>query len=95
MSAFAKHCADRRNDVSHYGGMREPGTYEKFLSDIIKLNEAIDFLYHAKILQLIGLPDEQIRWWFLDGFHSYRIRKTLEDVGLTLKPTDEPTVAKP
>jgi hypothetical protein len=92
MDAFTRHCAQRRNDVSHFGGMREPGSYNEFLSDIMKLNEALDYLYHAKLLQMTGIPDDQIRWLFLDGFKSYQLTKTLEAVGLTVKRTEKPSV---
>jgi hypothetical protein len=41
-SRATKRCAQRRNDLSHVGGMREPGTYREFLDDIIKLARALD-----------------------------------------------------
>jgi ApeA N-terminal domain 1 len=90
LDLFARHCATRRNEVSHFGGMREPGSYEEFLKGIFKLNEALDLLYHAKILQMIGVPDGLLRWWFMDGFKSHRIRMRFEAVGLTLKTTGSP-----
>jgi hypothetical protein len=75
--------------------MCEQGAHEKFLTDIMTLNDAPDFLYHAKLLQIIGTPDDQIRWWFLDGFGSFAIRPALRDVGLTLRSATPPDTQSP
>lgn len=74
----------RRNDLSHFGGLREAGRYYEFLTDVVNLNEALDLLYHATLLQEIGVPDCQIRSWFLEGFKAHGIRNTLAAVGLHL-----------
>lgn len=79
---FCKKCADRRNDISHYGGKRPDHIYEDFSREIYQKSEALRFLYHAAILKIIGIEDDEIRWQFLKGYRSFEIRKTFEAVGL-------------
>jgi len=82
LAAFARRCADRRNDVSHFGGRREPGGYDAFLQDIMDLSRAIDLLYHALILQIIGVPEALVRRRFIGGPHSHPACAVLAHVGL-------------
>jgi hypothetical protein len=70
LTAFATWCAARRNDISHFGGVRQHGDYDAFLSDIVRLVPAIEVLYHAILLKIIGVPDDRLAWNFLDGFIS-------------------------
>lgn len=84
LQAFANRSADRRNDLAHFGGMRQPGQYETFLEDVLRLSETLDLFYHAKLLQEVGVPDAEVRRWFLDGPCAEEIRSTLADVGLSL-----------
>ncbi|WP_068878835.1 MULTISPECIES: HEPN domain-containing protein [unclassified Phenylobacterium] len=84
LTAFATRCTKRRNDVSHFGGARDGAGYDEFLEDIEALNGALDLLYHARILQLIGLPPADLRWWFLEGFREYQMRLVLQRAGFSL-----------
>jgi ApeA N-terminal domain 1 len=88
---FAQRCAGRRNDVSHFGGVRGPGEYDAFLKDVFALNSALDLLYHAILLQQVGVPAELIRRRFIGGLHSYAAAAVLRDVGLTV-PGEPPDV---
>jgi hypothetical protein len=50
MEVFCKSCADRRNDMSHFGGQREGSDYRQFMIDLVKKSEALAYLYHAVLL---------------------------------------------
>lgn len=89
LEEFASLCAARRNDISHFGGQRASGAYKELLHDLERLTDALDLLYHARILQEIGIPDDHLRWWFVEGFTSHRIRRALEAVGLQLPPSKQ------
>lgn len=87
VEAFARRCADRRNDVSHFGGQRVAGGYAAFVDDILIFSRALDLLYHARLLQLTGVSDEALNWWFVDGNNSYWMSQTLAAAGLSLAVT--------
>jgi hypothetical protein len=82
LAAFARRCATRRNDVSHFGGQREAGGYDAFLDDIVSLSRAIDLLYHALILHIVGVPDWLVKRRFLGGPHSHAACAVLAHCGL-------------
>lgn len=86
LRVFCKACADRRNDISHFGGQRSesPDDYSKFLYDLVEKNEALSYLYHALLLHKIGLDSHKLKWWFSDGYKSTQIKRILERAGLTL-----------
>jgi len=87
LKAFSVDCAKRRNDISHFGGPRATEKYRELLDDLWRLTEALDPLYHASILRVIGVPDDQIRWIFTEGpAHGERTTTALEAVGLNLPP---------
>jgi hypothetical protein len=82
---FTKRCGDRRNDISHYGGPR-PGTgYENFILDIHRLSGALSHLYHALILQRVGVRPKQIHHVFVEGFQSFQIKARLAEADLRFK----------
>jgi hypothetical protein len=84
--AFAQRCTQRRNEVSHFGGARDGQGYDEFLDDVIALNRALDLLYHARILQQIGLDPDATWWWFIEGYRSHFQRSALAAAGLDLPP---------
>ena len=86
LGVFAQRCADRRNDLSHYGGPRQyrEASNEAFLQDLQSLNEALSVLYHGALLQEIGLNDEILRQALLHPLTGNRIRWALEHAGLTI-----------
>ena len=81
---FAERCAARRNDVSHFGGVRRAGDYNDFIQDIVKLSGAIDAFYHALLLQIAGVPGERIAWYFLQGVNASLVQEKLLECGLTV-----------
>ncbi|HEX8402678.1 MAG TPA: HEPN domain-containing protein [Allosphingosinicella sp.] len=91
---FAQRCAGKRNDVSHFGGVRAPGEYDAFLKDILALNAALDLLYHAILLQQVDVSAELIRRRFIGGLHSYGAAAVLLEAGLTLPGEPEDVDAR-
>jgi hypothetical protein len=86
LSAFAKRCADRRNDISHRGGPMQRGDYNPFVLELHHLTGALSHLYHAAILLRIGITAAQIQDIFFEKFGSFKIRSRLHDAGLCPKP---------
>jgi hypothetical protein len=81
--AFAKRCADARNDVSHFGGQREKGQdYSMFVRELLLLSEIVAYFYHSLLLSEIGINDDHLRWHFYDGFRSHAIQKLCVDADL-------------
>jgi hypothetical protein len=61
LDEFAKRCRECRNDISHYGGPRDrKASYEVFLRELIELTEGLAPLYHAALLQEIGLETKTL-----------------------------------
>jgi hypothetical protein len=93
LRSFAKSCADRRNDISHFGGQRPGGDYSEFLNDLDLKNQALAYLVHAYILFDIGVSSETLNFWFFDGPKSHQITELLKAAGLgslaRLPSTDE------
>ncbi|WP_125833895.1 HEPN domain-containing protein [Pseudomonas sp. o96-267] len=82
LNTFCTECANRRNDISHFGGNRGERSYDDFINEIKIKTAAILHLYHAAILLKIGVEKERISWWIMDGFKSYEIKSILEEAGL-------------
>ena len=64
LKKFTQSCADLRNELSHFAGPRQDKsstrTYDHLIKDLIKFTPALDLLFHAKILRIIGVPDKLI-----------------------------------
>lgn len=88
---FAKKCAERRNDISHFGGSRSGEERENFLQDLIHLSNAASYLYHAALLHEIGLDDETLRTCFNKSVLSFAIRRALQEVGLQIPEENKGT----
>ena len=59
--AFAERCRIRRNNISHYGGSEDRAeSREKFLRELMELTEGLTVLYHAALLQEIGLDEKTL-----------------------------------
>lgn len=84
MREFCKECADRRNDISHFGGQRSPGGYGGFVEKIYDLNNALTNLYPAILLKQCGVGDELLISIFRRGRMASRINYALERVGLQM-----------
>ena len=61
--------------------------YDAFLADIANLSRAVDLLYHALILHIVGVPDGLIRRRFLGGPHSHAACAVLAHCGLNVPNT--------
>lgn len=82
---FAQKCARLRNDIAHFGGQRE-GDYHDFVRRIHVLNAAVQPLYHAVLLQRIGLNEDRIWAYFHKSPYSSQRKECLKTAGLTLMP---------
>jgi hypothetical protein len=82
LRAFAKTCADKRNDISHFGGRRHEGKYDKEIEDLHKKSEALSNLYHLLLLREIGIDDESIRGIAYRSLRSFQIKFSFVEVGL-------------
>lgn len=82
--AFSIECANKRNDISHFGGQRSPGGYGEFLQKICNLNDALTYIYPAILLKQCGLTDSIIKNIFTAGRMASRIKQTLGNVGLQI-----------
>lgn len=93
---FAKYCADLRNELSHFAGLKQDKsatrTHNDFIQGLIKLTPVLDLLYHTKILQTIGVPNDLIRKAFLSrSENSHHMR----EAGLPLPDPPAPTLPSP
>jgi hypothetical protein len=82
---FAKACANRRNDISHFGGPRKNVDYESFHSEISRLADALDHLFHALLLHQIGIDATTLFKVMTDSIVSMHVKAGLENVGLSIK----------
>jgi len=87
---FAHQCAERRNEMSHFGAHRHGGDYTDFIRDLEKKSAALSILYHVLILHEIGVDEKIINWWIYKGFRSYPIKRAFVEVGLLDKSVLEP-----
>ena len=84
LNKFTIKCADRRNDISHYGGPRNDNDYDDFIREIIHLTMAVDPLYHAVILKKISISNDIIKDILCESLVSAGIRERLRLAGLSL-----------
>lgn len=84
---FTKRCADRRNDISHFAGTRSGAQQREFYDELQLLTQPLDYLYHAVILQEIGLSEEVLRHVFLKSWSTFLIKDCLKRAGLSV-PSD-------
>lgn len=86
LRAFAKECADVRNQIAHFGGQRD-GDYGLFVQRMHVLNEAVRPLYHAVLLNRIGLDSSRIWAYFYKSPYSPERRSVLSAAGLSFAPS--------
>lgn len=84
LAEFCKSCADRRNDISHFGGQRHSQSYQGFVDEIKIKSDALMLLYHACILLEIGIDREVLRSIFKSSPSSFYKNETLKRAGLTV-----------
>ena len=93
--AFAKACADRRNDIAHFMGERQKGNRAKFILDTSAKSHALGRLYHAALLLEVGIDHETVRHWLFEGANSLRSKFYFVQAGLLDKKVLEPKIPKP
>jgi ApeA N-terminal domain 1/Apea-like HEPN len=79
---FAGACAEKRNEISHYGGRRHEGKYDNELEDLHKKSEALSNLYHILLLREIGIDDPSLNAIAHRGLRSFAVKSSFVDVGL-------------
>ena len=77
LDRFAKRCADRRNDISHFGGQRQNSDYDSFVKHLMKETDALSILYHAYILQKIGINDNILYHWIHESPQAFFKKRVL------------------
>jgi hypothetical protein len=82
LRAFADACAVARNDISHYGTHRGPGSHSDFVLDLDKKSRALSTLLHCLILEEIGVPDDILNNWIYKNWGSFRIKYDFVLAGL-------------
>lgn len=88
--AFAERCRVRRNNISHYGGSEDRDeNRDTFLREIMELSEGLTVLYHAALLQEIGV-DEKTLMDCTRMAVGFRIRRGLKLAKLQAKGIKEP-----
>jgi hypothetical protein len=94
LRAFAARCARRRNDISHEGGSRPDEDAASFHSELRVLAEALQYLFHALLLQEVGLSrDLLLKALTRGGIGSMSIVPALRAVGIELPaPPEEQTL---
>lgn len=92
LRAFAKECADVRNQVAHFGGQRDGG-YDVFVRRMYILNEAVCPLYHAVLLNRIGFDPDRIRAYFHRSPYAVQRKQMMKEAGLTFVAPAAPQMA--
>lgn len=82
LRSFADACAQKRNDISHYGGEHRGAAYSDFVKDLANKNAALSTLYHALLLHEIGVSAKIIKSWMYEGFTSHQHKHYFVQVGL-------------
>jgi len=85
LKKFCKECQDRRNDISHFGGLRhEEQRYDEFMQDLDRKSNALSALYHLHLLTIIGVDNEQLDFTRNQNRPMWRMEYDLRAVGLLM-----------
>jgi ApeA N-terminal domain 1 len=90
LRSFSDACAKLRNDISHFGGQRDGGSYNKFMIELNDSSDALATLYQMLLLHEIGINETILKWWVFEGFQSYPIKVQLVKVGLLDRSAVDP-----
>jgi hypothetical protein len=82
LKIFAKSCADRRNDLSHFGGPRTGNEDSDFTDNLDQKCTALLYLFRALILHEIGVDASLLNRWLFEGSTSFLIKRAFSDAGL-------------
>lgn len=80
---FCEECQARRNDISHFGGLRKNDQkYEDFFRDLDRKSDALAGLYHLHLLTMIGVSKELLDFDTNHNWPLSRIEDELRAAGL-------------
>jgi hypothetical protein len=79
---FCDSCAHLRNDLSHHGGERTPGEYDKFITKLIPHLHALSTLYLLVMLDILQIENEELKKIIYYYPGCYKHRNALSSVGL-------------
>lgn len=79
---FCDSCAHLRNDLSHHGGERTPGEYDKFITELISHMHALSTLYLLVMLDILQIESEELKRIIYYDPGCYKHKKALSSVGL-------------
>ena len=82
LRSFATACADRRNEISHYGGQKQSGSYREFVIDLAQRANALSYLYQSLLLREIGIDPKIMQDFMVRGFRSLPIKLAFVQTGL-------------
>ncbi|EPC5193709.1 HEPN domain-containing protein [Edwardsiella piscicida] len=91
LRTFCDSCAHLRNDLSHHGGERTPGEYDKFIKKLIPHLHALSTLYLLVMLDILQIENEELKRiiYYYPGYHKHR--NALMSVGLIPDTSPFPT----
>jgi hypothetical protein len=79
---FSTECAEKRNEISHFGGRSQDGNYDGEMVNLHTKSEALSNLYHVLLLREIGIEDDRLRTITYRGLRSYEMKSSFVRVGL-------------
>jgi hypothetical protein len=82
LRSFSAACADRRNEISHYGGHKQSGSYREFVIDLAQRANALSYLYQSLLLREIGIDPKIMQDFMARGFRSLPIKLAFVQTGL-------------
>ena len=91
---FATGCANRRNEISHFGGLRHGSAYEELVRDLAIKSNALFYLYHSLVLQELELGDQIVNGYVYYSPKSFLIKRALVAAKL-LEPDEVPPSVGP
>ncbi|MCO8050100.1 hypothetical protein NI531_05075 [Proteus penneri] len=91
LRAFCDSCAHLRNDLSHHGGERTPGEYDKFITKLIPHLHALSTLYLLVMLDILQIENEELKKIIYYYPGCYKHRTALISVGLIPDISSLPT----
>lgn len=83
LRSFADECAKLRNDISHFGGLRDKSDkYSDFINRLNLIMEIMPDMYHALLLHRIGLDEFLINYHFYQSPKSCQYRKIFQKLNI-------------
>ena len=89
LKRFCVECQARRNDISHFGGLRRKDqSYGDFIQDLDRKSDALSALYHLYLLTIIGVEEENIDFEKNNNRPLWRMASDLRAAGLLVPERD-------